>query len=299
MQRTVATTAMQPLAARGKSRTLYGDAARRFKRNRTAVAGLVVLVLIIAVAVFAPLLALHDPTEIYYRHKLESPNGFFPLGTDSLGRDMYSRLVYGARISLPTGIVAVVIALLFGVPMGVAGGYFGGRVDTVMMRTCDVILAFPGILFAIWLISIFGSNLRNVMIAVGLFSVPGFARVIRASVLSVKEMDYITAERALGASGGRIILRHILPNVLQPLIVLSSLRVASAMLAAAGLSFLGLGIQPPTPEWGAMLSEGRAYIGIAWWVVFFPGLAITLTVLATNMFGDGLRDALDPQMRTA
>lgn len=298
MQRAIATPASQPLIAQGRSRSLNGDAARRFTRNRVAVAGLVVLLLIIAVAIFAPLLALHDPTELFYRHKLEAPNGFFLLGTDSLGRDIYSRLVYGARISLPTGIVAVGIALLFGVPMGIAGGYFGGRVDTVIMRACDVILAFPGILFAIWLIAIFGSNLRNVMIAVGLFSVPGFARVVRASVLSVKEMDYITAERAIGAGVGRIITRHILPNVLQPLIVLSSLRVASAMLAAAGLSFLGLGVQPPTPEWGAMLNEGRAYVGSAWWVAFFPGFAITLTVLATNMFGDGLRDALDPRMQS-
>ncbi len=307
MQRAAATTTttttgpaapVQSLAAAGKGRSLWATAMARFRRNRAAVAGLVVVILMIAVAVFAPLLSLHDPTVIYYRHKLEAPNQFFPLGTDSLGRDMYSRLLYGARVSLPTGLVAVGIALVFGIPMGLAAGYFGRWMDTAVMRMCDVILAFPGILFAIWLVSIFGSSLRNVMISVGLFSVPGFARLIRSSVLTVKELDYITAERAIGASTGRIIGRHILPNVVQPLIVLSSLRVASAMLAAAGLSFLGLGTQPPTPEWGAMLSEGRAYIGIAWWVVFFPGFAISITVLAVNMVGDGLRDALDPRMRT-
>ena len=165
------------------------------------------------------------------------------------------------------------------------------------MRGCDVILAFPSILFAIWLISIFGPNLRNVMIAVGLFSVPSFARLVRSTILSAKEMEYIVAERAIGAGTARILLRHLLPNVIQPVIIIASLRVASAILAAAGTLFLGLGVRPPTPEWGAMLSEGRAYLTIAWWVTIFPGLAIMITVLATNMVGDGLRDALDPASR--
>jgi peptide/nickel transport system permease protein len=281
----------------GRSRSLYSDALRRFRRNKVAVAGLVVLVLLVLIALCAPLLALHDPTILYANHKLEAPNAIFPFGTDNLGRDLYSRMLYGARVSLPTGLIAVFIALLIGVPIGIAAGYFGRVVDMVLMRLCDVILAFPSILFAIWLVSIFGSSLRNVMIAVGLFSVPGFARLVRSTVLAAKEMDYIVAERAMGAATGRILFRHLLPNVIQPVIILGSLRVASAILAAAGLSFLGLGAQPPTPEWGAMLSEGRAYLTIAWWVTVFPGLAIMITVLATNMVGDGLRDALDPRQQ--
>jgi peptide/nickel transport system permease protein len=285
------------LARSGKSRSLYSDALRRFRRNRVALAGLIVLVLLVLIALFAPLLALHDPTILYSNHKLEAPNSIFFFGTDNLGRDLYSRMLYGARLSLPTGLVAVFIALLIGVPIGIAAGYFGRSVDMILMRFCDVILAFPSILFAIWLVSIFGSSLRNVMIAVGLFSVPGFARLVRSTVLSTKEMDFIVAERAIGAPTGRILLRHLLPNVVQPVIILGSLRVASAILAAAGLSFLGLGAQPPTPEWGAMLSEGRSYLTIAWWVTFFPGLAIMITVLATNMVGDGLRDALDPRQQ--
>ncbi len=287
----------RPLVRQGKSRGLYSDAAHRFRKNRIAVAGLIVLVLLILIAIFAPLLALHDPTQLFFNHKLEPPNSFFPLGTDNLGRDVYSRMLYGARISLPTGLIAVGIALLLGLPIGIVAGYVGKWVDVVLMRGCDVILAFPSILFAIWLISIFGSNLRNVMIAVGLFSVPSFARLVRSTILSAREMDYIVAERAIGAGTARILLRHLLPNVIQPVIIIASLRVASAILAAAGLSFLGLGVRPPTPEWGAMLSEGRAYLTIAWWVTIFPGLAIMITVLATNMVGDGLRDALDPRQQ--
>ena len=287
----------QPLVRQGKSRSLYSDAAHRFRKNRIAVAGLIVLVLLILIAIFAPLLALHDPTQLFFNHKLESPNSFFPLGTDNLGRDVYSRMLYGARISLPTGLIAVGIALLLGLPIGIVAGYVGKWADVILMRGCDVILAFPSILFAIWLISIFGSNLRNVMIAVGLFSVPSFARLVRSTILSAREMDYIVAERAIGAGTARILFRHLLPNVIQPVIIIASLRVASAILAAAGLSFLGLGVRPPTPEWGAMLSEGRAYLTIAWWVTIFPGLAIMITVLATNMVGDGLRDALDPRQQ--
>jgi peptide/nickel transport system permease protein len=294
---TVATGEPVALKQQGKSRSLYSDAFRRFRKNRIATAGLVILVILVIIAVLAPLFALHDPTQMYFDHRLEGPNGYFPLGTDSLGRDVWSRMVYGSRISLQTGLIAVFIALAFGVPMGLAAGYFGRWVDTLIMRIADVILAFPGIIFAIWLISILGPSLRNVMIAVGLFSVPGFARLVRSSTLQVKEMDYVMAEKAIGAGTMRILARHILPNVVTPVIVYSSLRVASAILAGAGLSFLGLGTAPPTPEWGAMLSEGRAYLQSAWWVAFFPGLAIMITVLATNMVGDGLRDALDPRVQ--
>jgi peptide/nickel transport system permease protein len=294
---TVATGEPVALKGQGKARSLYSDAFRRFRKNRIATAGLVILIILVIIAILAPLFALHDPTQMYFDHRLEGPNGYFPLGTDSLGRDVWSRMVYGSRISLQTGLIAVFIALGFGVPMGLAAGYFGRWVDTLIMRIADVILAFPGIIFAIWLISILGPSLRNVMIAVGLFSVPGFARLVRSSTLQVKEMDYVMAEKSIGAGTLRILVRHILPNVVTPVIVYSSLRVASAILAGAGLSFLGLGTAPPTPEWGAMLSEGRAYLQSAWWVAFFPGLAIMITVLATNMVGDGLRDALDPRVQ--
>jgi peptide/nickel transport system permease protein len=294
---TVATAEPVALEKQGKSRSLYSDAFRRFRKNRVATAGLVTLVILIIIAVLAPLFALHDPNEMFFSHRLVGPNEYFPLGTDSLGRDIWSRMVYGSRISLQTGLIAVGISLLLGVPMGLSAGYFGRWVDTIIMRVCDVILAFPGIIFAIWLISILGPSLRNVMISVGLFSVPGFARLVRSSTLQVKEMDYITAEKAIGAGTIRILVRHILPNVVTPVIIFSSLRIASAILAGAGLSFLGLGTAPPTPEWGAMLSEGRAYLRSAWWVAFFPGFAIMITVLAANMVGDGLRDALDPRAK--
>lgn len=188
--------------------------------------------------------------------------------------------------------------MLVGVPMGLAAGYVGGFVDTMIMRICDVILAFPGIIFAIWLMStILGPSLRNVMISVGLFSVPSFARLVRSSTLQVKEMDYITAEQAIGAGTLRIVFRHILPNVTAPIIIIASLNVASAISAGASLSFLGLGTAPPTAEWGAMLSDGRAYLRTSWWVAFFPGVAIMITVLAADVVGDGLRDALDPRFK--
>ena len=292
-----ASAARTGLQEKGKSRGLWGDALRQFRKNRAAVGGLFVLAVLIFMAVFAPLFALHEQNEMFFNHRLVGPNSVFPLGTDSLGRDIYTRLLYGSRISLQTGLIAVSIAMLIGVPMGLAGGYIGGAVDTVIMRICDVILAFPGIIFAIWLISILGPSLRNVMISVGLFSVPSFARLVRSSTLQVKEMDYITAEQAIGAGTLRIVFRHILPNVTAPIIIIASLNVASAILAGASLSFLGLGTAPPTPEWGAMLSDGRAYLRTAWWVAFFPGVAIMITVLATNMVGDGLRDALDPRFK--
>ncbi|HVX29831.1 MAG TPA: ABC transporter permease [Nitrolancea sp.] len=293
----VTSTPAADLLEKGRGRGFYADAMRRFRANFAATVGLGVLVLLIVVAIAAPLLTLHDPTKMYYNHTLESPNSIFPLGTDSLGRDIYSRIVMGSRISLQTGLVAVFIAAIIGVPMGAIAGYFGKWVDSLLMRAADVMLAFPGIIFAIWLISILGPSLRNVMIAVGLFSVPGFARVTRSSTLAVKEMDFVFAERAIGAGSLHVLVKHIVPNVIQPVIVLASLRVASAIIAAASLSFLGFGAQPPTPDWGAMLSDGRRYLQTAWWIAFFPGLAIMIMVLATNMVGDGLRDALDPRFQ--
>lgn len=278
-----------------KHRSFYADAVVRFRKNRMATAGAVVVLLLIVIAIIAPFLTLHDPTKMYYDFALEPPSSYFPLGTDSLGRDIYSRIVVGSRISVTIGLIAVLIAAVIGVPMGVVAGYFGKQVDSVLMRLADVMLAFPGIIFAIWLISILGPSIRSVMIAIGIFSVPSFARVTRSSTLAVKQMEFITAERAIGAGSIRILIRYILPNVVQPVIILASLRVASAIIAAASLSFLGFGAQPPTPAWGAMLSDGRRYLQSAWWIAVFPGLAIMILVLATNMVGDGLRDALDPR----
>jgi peptide/nickel transport system permease protein len=292
-----ASTPAVDLLEKGRGRGFYGDAIRRFRANFAATVGFFVLVFLIIVAIIAPHLTLHDPTKMYFDHALESPNSYFPLGTDSLGRDIYSRIVMGSRISLQTGLIAVFIAAIIGIPMGAIAGYFGKWVDSLLMRAADVMLAFPGIIFAIWLISILGPSLRNVMIAIGLFSVPGFARVTRSSTLAVKEMDFVFAERAIGAGSYHVLVKHILPNVIQPVIVLASLRVASAIIAAASLSFLGFGAQPPTPDWGAMLADGRRYLQTAWWIAVFPGLAIMIMVLATNMVGDGLRDALDPRFQ--
>jgi peptide/nickel transport system permease protein len=270
---------------------------RQLRRNRAALAGGVVLLLLLLVAVFAAAVAPADPILVRPEQRLLPPSRTHPFGTDELGRDVLSRVIYGARISLTVGLISVGVALLGGVSLGLLSGYLGGWVDSLVMRLIDVLLAFPGILLAIVIAGTLGPGLRNVMIAVGIFSVPTYARVVRATTLAVKEQEYVEAMRALGASDARIVLRHVLPNVVAPIIVLSTLGVATAILSAAGLSFVGLGAQPPTPEWGAMLSHARPYLRNEWWMATFPGLAIMVTVLAVNLLGDGLRDALDPRLR--
>jgi peptide/nickel transport system permease protein len=217
------------------------------------------------------------------------------MGTDPLGRDVYTRVLYGGRLSLYIGLASVILSMAIGVPVGLLSGYFGGWVDGTLMRVVDLILAFPGIIFAIWLVAMLGPGINQVILANALFNMPGFARIIRGSVLTMKEADYVLAARGLGAGDLRILTSHILPNVLAPIVVLGSLTVSDAVLTAASLSFLGLGSQPPTPEWGAMLSDGRPYLEQAWWLSLFPGIMLTLTVLASNIVGDGLRDALDPR----
>lgn len=269
---------------------------RRFLRNRKAVIGLVLLVIISLSAIFAPLVATHNPTQQNLRNRLQPPSSEHWLGTDNFGRDIYSRIIYGARISLRVGLISVSIALALGGTMGVLGGYFGGRIDSFLMRIVDVLLALPSILLALAIVATIGPGLNNVMIAVGIAYTPNFARVMRAAVLQVRELDYVSASQALGASHLRTMLRHIVPNSLNPVIVQVTLATAGSILAAAGLSFLGLGAQPPTPEWGSMLSAARPYIRVAHHTVTFPGLAIMLTVLSLNMVGDGLRDALDPRI---
>jgi len=269
---------------------------RKFRRNRPALLGAGLLGLFLLAALTAPIISPADPFEQDLYHRLEPPSAEHLFGTDDFGRDILSRVIHGARISLRIGLAAMGIALVLGTAIGLAAGYFGGALDQVLMRLMDLFLAFPTILLAIGIVAILGPGLENAMIAVGLVAVPTYARLVRASTLSIREKDYVQAVRALGAGHGRVICFAILPNCMAPLTVQATLGLATAILDAAGLSFLGLGAQPPAPEWGAMLSSGRELILSAPWVLTFPGLAILLTVLALNLMGDGLRDTLDPKM---
>lgn len=272
------------------------DVGRRLVQNRLAVVGGGILLVFLLMGVLAPVFGPGDPlrTDLYGR--LSPPSLAKPFGTDDFGRDVLTRVMYGARISLRIGLVAVGISLVCGTALGLLAGYWGGAVDMVVMRLMDIMLAFPSILLAIVIVAIIGPSLTNAMLAVGIVVIPQYARLIRASVLSIREREYVMAARALGASNLRIVLRSVLPNCVAPLIVQSTLGMATAILDAAGLGFLGLGAQPPTPEWGAMLSGGRELIVKAPWVLTFPGLAILFAVLGFNLLGDGLRDALDPRM---
>lgn len=269
----------------------------RLRRNRLAVLGLVILGLLIFAALFADVIAPYDYAKQNLRERLAAPSAAHWLGTDEFGRDVLSRLIYGARVSLQVGLVAVSISLLLGGALGAVAGFYGGRLDHVVMRVMDIQLSIPTTLLAIAISAALGPGLFNLMIAVGISSVPTFARLLRASVLSVKEMEFVEAARAMGASDLRTILTHILPNCCAPLIVQSTLRVANAILSAASLSFIGLGIQPPYPEWGGMLSSARGYLRGSAYLSLFPGIAIVVTIIALNFIGDGLRDALDPKQK--
>ncbi len=263
----------------------------------TAFIGLVVIILFVAIAIFAPALAPYDPDRIIYSAIQQPPSAAHLFGTDDLGRDILSRVIYGARISMQVGVIAVSIALTVGALLGLFAGFLGGWVDTVIMRTMDVMLAFPGILLAIAIVAILGPSLFNTMIAVGISAIPIYARTARASTLTVLENDFVQAALALGAGRTRIALLYVLPNITAPLIVLATVGVATSILSAAGLSYLGLGAQPPTAEWGAMLSDARSYLRSAWWMATFPGIAIMIVVMAFNLLGDGLRDLWDPRLR--
>jgi len=230
--------------------------------------------------------------------RLTGPSSEHWLGTDALGRDVYTRIMYGGRVSLWIGLISVALSMLIGIPLGLISGYSGGAIDNVIMRIMDLILAFPGIIFAIWLVSMLGPGINQVILAIAFWNLPEYSRVIRGSVMTIKEADYVQAVRALGGNYWRIIFRHIFPNVIAPIIVISSLSISGAILSGASLAFLGLGPQPPFPEWGTMLSDSRPHILTAWWLTVFPGLMLTLVVLASNIFGDGLRDALDPRAST-
>ncbi len=275
----------------------WRDVWQRLKKNKMAMFGLVVIGLLVFAALFAEQIAPYGFDDQNLQDRLLSPNSQYLLGTDNFGRDIFSRIIFGARISLQVGFIAVGISAIVGGAFGAIAGYYGGKLDNFIMRVMDVLLAIPGILLAISIVAALGPGLVNVMIAVGIGSVPQYARIVRASILSIRDQEFVEAARAVGANDFRIIMKHIIPNSLAPIIVQATLGVASAILSAAGLSFIGLGIQPPTPEWGAMLSTGRDYLRDHWHVATFPGLAIMITIFGLNLLGDGLRDALDPRLK--
>lgn len=276
---------------------LYELAVLKFVRNRVAVLGLVCLALIVLAVLFADTVTPYDPIERNTPERNLGPSLAHPFGTDKLGRDILSRVMYGGRVSLQVGFLSIALTTLVSVPLGLIGGFVGGLVDDLIMRVMDLILAFPGLILAIWLVSLLGSNMMNVIFAIAFFSLPTYARLIRGVTLSIREMEYVMAARSMGAGAPRIMFFHVLPGVLGPLIVLTTLGVSGAIVTGASLSFLGLGVSPPTPEWGAMLADGRNYMRTQWWIAVFPGITITLVVLILNIIGDALRDALDPNVR--
>ena len=282
-----------------KKRSQWVEVWRRLKRNKMAVLGLIILIILVLLAVFADVIANYDNVVIKQNlaHRLQGPSATHWLETDEFGRDIFAKLVHGTRVSLQVGIVAVGISIVIGGILGAVAGYYGGKLDNTIMRIMDIFLAVPSILLAIAIVSALGPSIINLMLAISISSVPSYARIVRASVLSIRDQEFIEAAKAIGASNTRIIFRHIIPNSLAPVIVQATLGVASAILSTAGLSFIGLGIQPPAPEWGSMLSGGRQYLRYAWWVTTFPGVAIMITILSLNLLGDGLRDALDPRLK--
>ena len=282
-----------------KKRSQWMEVWRRLRKNKMAMLGLAVILILILLAGFANQIADYEEVAIKRNtpNRLKGPSKDNWLGTDDLGRDIFARIIHGARISLMVGVVAVGIAILIGGSLGAIAGFYGGRIDNIIMRGMDIFLAIPSILLAIAIVSALGSSLFNLMIAIGVSSIPSYARIVRASVLMVKDQEFIEAARAVGANDSRIIVKHIIPNALAPVIVQGTLGVASAILSTAGLSFIGLGVPKPQPEWGAMLADGRAFLRQAPHITTFPGLAIMITILALNLLGDGLRDALDPRLK--
>ncbi|MDX1809638.1 MAG: ABC transporter permease subunit [Sulfurospirillaceae bacterium] len=283
--------------------TMILEFIKQFKKNKSAVFGFFIILVLVIFAIFAPLIAPHGPIDQDLAKRLIPPlwdeGGHIShiLGTDDFGRDLFSRIVYGARISIMIGAISVGISLFFGLIMGIFSGYFGGKVDTLIMRIVDIMLSIPAILLAIVIVSILGPSLFNAMIAIGIVGIPTYARIVRASVLGEREKEYVIASRVNGSSNLRLMFKVILPNCTTPIIVQATMGFASAVLEAAGLSFLGLGAQPPTPEWGAMLADSLQYITTASWMIFYPGLAIFFTVLGFNLVGDGLMDVLDPKLK--
>jgi peptide/nickel transport system permease protein len=267
----------------------------RIRRNKLAITGAVVVLMLLIASLLAPWIAPHNPTQINAWQVLAPPSTSHWFGTDELGRDVFSRVLYGARISLKVGFVAIGIAIVLGSVVGLVAGYYGGWVDTVLMRCVDIMLCFPAFFLILAIITFLEPSIWYIMAVIGLTGWMGVARLVRAEVLTIREMDYVMAARCIGCSNLRIILRHILPNALSPVLVAATLGVAGAILTESSLSFLGIGVQPPTPSWGNILTSGKDYIEFAWWLSLFPGLAILVTVLAYNLLGEGIRDALDPR----
>ncbi|MEE9117464.1 MAG: ABC transporter permease [Calditrichia bacterium] len=277
--------------------SLYKDAWKRLKKNKLAILGLAIVVFLIFVAIFAPFLAPYEPNSRIKEDSSLGPSRTHFFGTDLLGRDIFSRVIYGSRISIEVGIIAVGISVVLGLFFGALAGYFGRWPDAIIMRVADIFFAFPYILGAIAIMTILGSGIVNIFIAIGVLGWAYFARIFRGSILSIKNKEYIEAARALGASNTRIITKHIFPNAMAPIIVFATMNIGTAIIVEAALSFLGIGVQPPTPAWGKMLSESLDFIDIAPWMMLFPGLAIVITVLGFVLLGDGLRDAFDPKMK--
>lgn len=269
---------------------------KRFSKNRLAVIGAVTVLLLITISLLAPFIAPYDPTAIDVRHTLSPPSKTHLLGTDELGRDLLSRIIWGSRVSLKVGFVAVGIAIVIGIVIGAIAGFYGGKVDAILMRFVDIMLAFPTFFLILAVIAILEPNIFTIMAVIGITSWMDVARLVRAEFLSLKERDFVGAARAVGVSDTRLIFRHILPNALSPVFVAATFGVAGAILIESGLSFLGLGVQPPDPSWGNILTAGKDNIEIAWWLSVYPGLAILITVLSYNLVGEGLRDALDPRL---
>ena len=282
-----------------KKRSMALEIWRRLKKNKMAMLGLTILVMLALTAIFADVIADYDTKVIAQDipNRLQGPSMEHWCGTDEFGRDIFARLVHGSRVSLVVGLISVSISLFIGGALGAIAGYYGGRVDNVIMRIMDIFLAVPSILLAMTIVAALGTSLVNVMLAIGVSGVPGYARIVRASVMSIKDQEFVEASRAIGAKSPTTIFREILPNCLAPIIVQATLSVAGAILSTASLSFIGLGVQPPSPEWGAMLSGGRNYLRDALHLTLFPGLAIVITILALNLLGDGLRDAMDPRLK--
>ena len=280
------------------SRTsLYKDALKRLKKNKLAMLGLSIVILIILIAIFAPLISPYNPILRIKEDSSLSPSMNHLFGTDLLGRDIFSRVIYGSRISIEVGVIAVGISVIIGLFFGALSGYFGGISDAVIMRIADIFFAFPYILGAIAIMTILGPGIVNIFIAIGILGWASIARIFRSSILIIKNKEYIEAARAMGASNNRIIIKHIFPNSFAPIIVYATMNVGTAIIVEAALSFLGIGVQPPTAAWGKMLAESLSYIDTAPWMMFFPGLAILITVLGFVLLGDGLRDAFDPKLR--
>ena len=299
MTQQMATTAeLRQVAAQRRNWWQDSYVLRRLRRSWGAMVGLGILLLLVMSATFAPAITRYEPLEPDPFAAFSGPSSNHWFGTDQVGRDIFSRVVYGGRISMRVGLISVGIAASIGIIAGLIAGFYGGWADTIIMRIIDIKLSFPGLLLALVIVATLGQGIFKVMIAVGIAAIPTYTRLVRGSVLSAKQMPYVEAARTIGAGDLRIMAQHLLPNIFAPVLVLATLGVATAILAAASLSFLGLGAQPPQAEWGLMLSQGRDHLRVAWWMTTFPGIAIMITVLAINLFGDGLRDALDPRLRT-